>query len=94
MRPTHEGDHPRGRGRPGYSRRRCIPRDNSIGFSAACKSTSTLTYGGVVNLFDYIDQPLIVPFAADDPLRRCIAQVTDELAAERPGRRAMAATLL
>ena len=53
-----------------------------------------VTYGGVVNLFDYIDRPLVVPFAADDPLSRCAGQLMDELAAERPGRRAMATTLL
>jgi AraC-like DNA-binding protein len=53
-----------------------------------------VTYGGVVNLFDHIDRPLVASFAADDPLSRCTAQLMDELAVERPGRRAMAATLL
>ena len=47
-----------------------------------------------VHCFRICPGTIYVPFAADDPLRRCIAQVTDELAAERPGRRAMAATLL
>lgn len=53
-----------------------------------------VTYRGVVNLFDYLDRPLVVPFEDDDPLRRCTAQLVDEMAGERPGRRTMAATLL
>jgi AraC-like DNA-binding protein len=71
-----------------------VPSSRPLRVVASVARQIRVTYRGVVNLFDYIDQPLVVPFVADDPLRRCIAQLTDELAAERPGRRAMAETLL
>jgi AraC-like DNA-binding protein len=53
-----------------------------------------VTYRGVVGLFDYLDRPLVVRVDGDDPLRRCTAQLLEEIAAARPGRRTMAATLL
>src|SRR3954468_24008819 len=71
-----------------------LPSSRPLRVVASGARLIRVTYGGVVNLFDYIDQPLVVPFAADDPLRRCVAQLIDELAVERPGRRAMAAALL
>jgi AraC-like DNA-binding protein len=53
-----------------------------------------VTYHGIISLFDHLDRPLLVPFEADDMLRRCSAQLVDEIVTDRPGRRTMAATLL
>jgi AraC-like DNA-binding protein len=70
-----------------------LPRRRLRGVSSGARRIR-VTYGGVVNLFDYLDRPLVVRFTADDVLRRCTAQFMDEMLAERLGRRAMAATLL
>jgi AraC-like DNA-binding protein len=53
-----------------------------------------VTYRGVINLFDHLDRPLVVPFEPNDRLQGCTTQLVEELVTERPGRLTMAATLL
>jgi AraC-like DNA-binding protein len=53
-----------------------------------------VTYRGVVDLFEHLDRPLVVPLDENDPRRRCITQLVEEMRADRPGRCTMAATLL
>lgn len=52
------------------------------------------TYQGSIGLFDRLPEPLVETFAADDPIRRSFEELLDEIAARRPGSRAMAETLL
>jgi len=53
-----------------------------------------VTYLGGVSLFDHLTEPVVAPLAPASPLRRCIRELVEELAARRPGRCAMIATLL
>lgn len=52
------------------------------------------TYHGSVNLFDHLSEPLVEPLVPDDPIRRSLEELLAEIAAFRPGCRAMAETLL
>lgn len=53
-----------------------------------------VTYQGSAGLFDHLREPLIESLTADDPLRRAFQDLLDEIAAQRPGYRAMAEALL
>jgi AraC family transcriptional regulator, activator of mtrCDE len=52
------------------------------------------TYQGSVGLFDHLREPLIVRLTADDPLGGAFQNMLEEIAAQRPGHRAMAEALL
>jgi len=52
------------------------------------------TYQGIVDLFDQFPEPLVEDVATDDRIGRCRRDLMDEIAEERPGRWAIAATLL
>lgn len=49
---------------------------------------------GSVGLFDHLREPLIEHLRAGDPLSRALQELLDEIAARRPGYRAMAEALL
>jgi AraC-like DNA-binding protein len=49
---------------------------------------------GSVGLFDHLREPLIEHLRAGDPLGRALQELLDEIAARRPGYRAMAEALL
>jgi AraC-like DNA-binding protein len=53
-----------------------------------------VTYQGSAGLFDHLREPLVESLAADDPLWRAFQDLLDEIAAQRPGYRAMAEALL
>ena len=52
------------------------------------------TYQGGVGLFDHLAEPLVEHCGAEDPIRESFEQLLDEVAARRPGGRAMAQALL
>ena len=52
------------------------------------------TYQGGVGLFDHLAEPLVEHCGAEDPIRASFEQLLDEVAARRPGGRAMAQALL
>jgi AraC-like DNA-binding protein len=52
------------------------------------------TYRGSVRLFDNIGDPLVTPLTPSDPIRHSFEDFQSELAAQRPGCRAMAEALL
>jgi AraC-like DNA-binding protein len=53
-----------------------------------------VTYQGSVDLFDHLREPLVEDLTSDDPIRRSFEELLEEISAQRPGARAMAATLL
>src|SRR6059058_1171033 len=53
-----------------------------------------VTYEGGVGLFDHLAEPLVEHCGAEDPIRASFEQLLDEVAARRPGGRAMAQALL
>jgi AraC-like DNA-binding protein len=53
-----------------------------------------VTYQGCVGLFDHVREPLVERLTPDDPLRGSFQELFDEIAAQRPGYRAMAEALL
>lgn len=52
------------------------------------------SYQGSVELFDHVATALVEALDADDPIRRFFEDLLDEIAAQRPGARAMVETLL
>jgi len=62
--------------------------------SSSPAGPSHATYQGGVNLFAKLQDPLIEPLAAQDPIRRSFKEAMEEIVARRPGFRAMAETLL
>jgi AraC-like DNA-binding protein len=53
-----------------------------------------VTYHGSVDLFEHLQEPLVEPLTADDPIRASLDALVDELTGQRPGSRAMAEALL
>ncbi|MGH7314010.1 MAG: helix-turn-helix domain-containing protein [Candidatus Rokuibacteriota bacterium] len=52
------------------------------------------TYKGSIDLFDHLPEPLVETLAPNDPIRRSFEELLDEIAASRPGCRAMTEALL
>jgi AraC-like DNA-binding protein len=52
------------------------------------------TYRGSVGLFDHLREPLVEAVSGDDPIHRSFEDLLEEIAAQRPGRRAMVEALL
>lgn len=52
------------------------------------------TYHGSVDLFERLQEPLVEPLAADDPIGATFEALLDEITGQRPGARAMAEALL
>jgi AraC-like DNA-binding protein len=61
--------------------------------SVAVRARIRVTYHAV-DVFDHLRGALIEPLGGDDPIRRDVVALADELTTPRPGRWAMVATLL
>lgn len=53
-----------------------------------------VTYRNSVGMFDHLREPLVENLHADDPIRRSFDELLDEVAAQRPGFRAMVEILV
>jgi AraC-like DNA-binding protein len=63
------------------------------GDAAAVRARVRVTYH-TVDVFEHLREPLIEPLGLDDPIRRDVVELADELVTPRPGRWRMVATLL
>jgi AraC-like DNA-binding protein len=71
-----------------------LPARRRLRSASRGKARIRVTYRHVMNLFDHLERALVIPFNGDEALSRCVALLVDEIAADRPGRATMAATLL
>ncbi len=65
----------------------------SHGVLLAC-STIQATYQLSHGLFDYVTEPIVEQFAAQDRIRRALGELLDELARPQPGTRILARSLM
>jgi AraC-like DNA-binding protein len=70
-----------------------VASGDGVGAAAAVRARVRVTYHAV-DIFEHLRAPLIESLGLDDPIRRDVVELADELVTPRPGRWGMVATLL